>query len=156
MKRIKTSLHNSLKTETLDYLMKISIEGKERKKFNFIDLQTCGQPNAIEDYMCKFVVSFHGHEFCLILFFKEEVKPITSYTHIELHVHACILYYFNPAESTDIIPSYTPLLLYTASSYLTYLGQALPNVECHLQFLSVPSDPENISHSAMMLRDHVQ
>ena len=35
MKRIKTDLRNSLKTETLDYLMRISIEGKDREDFNF-------------------------------------------------------------------------------------------------------------------------
>ena len=35
MNRIKTELRNSLKTETLDYLMRISIEGKEREHFNF-------------------------------------------------------------------------------------------------------------------------
>lgn len=35
MNRIKTDLRNSLKTETLDQLMRISIEGKEREYFNF-------------------------------------------------------------------------------------------------------------------------
>ena len=35
MNRIKTDLRNSLKTETLDNLIRITIEGKERDKFNF-------------------------------------------------------------------------------------------------------------------------